>query len=63
MNIEPYKHGYLMYGGSFHLPWQDAAFFFSKLTNLNFSEDTVLCRDNRLPTELKNLKLSGLKGL
>ena len=27
MNIEPYKHGYLMYGGSFHVPVQDAAFF------------------------------------
>ena len=37
--------------------------FSSKLVNWLFSEDTVVCRDNRQPTELKNLKLSGLKGL
>ena len=63
MKLEPCKHGYHMYGSSFHLPWQDAAFFFSKLTNLNFSQDTVACTENRLPTELENLKISGLKAL
>ena len=35
--------------------------FFISLRNLNSSTDTVVCRDKRLPSELKNLKLSDSK--
>ena len=35
--------------------------FFTTMGNLNFSKETVVCTDKRLPSELKNLKLSDLK--
>ena len=66
MNIEPYKQSYFLYGGVWRftpLTMARCGVFLSKLTSLNFSEDTDFCRDNRLSTELKNLQLSGLKGL
>ena len=35
--------------------------FFTTLSNLNFPKDTVVCRDKRLPSEMKNLKVSDSK--